>query len=123
VRTETRAQFNCEYFDFSNGFPGEERNWLGELLMEYVSQEWQKVMNKLVPDKSWTKTMGKIVAEVWRTWLAIWRLRNSSIDANKRYCAQMIDDNNRLSLHIIYSLKEMVSRAVQQTMMSWIIYR
>jgi hypothetical protein len=91
--------------------------------MEYVSQEWQKVMNKLVPDKSWTKTMGKIVAEVWRTWLAIWRLRNSSIDANKRYCAQMIDDNNRLSLHIIYSLKEMVSRAVQQTMMSWIIYR
>ena len=28
----------------------------------------------------------------------------------------MIDDNNRLSLHIIYSLREMLSRSVQQTM-------
>ena len=73
-------------------------------------------MNKLVPDKRWTETMGKIVAGVWRTWLAMWRIRNSSIDANTRYCAQMIDDNNRLSLHIIYSLKERLSRTVQQTM-------
>jgi predicted NodU family carbamoyl transferase len=28
----------------------------------------------------------------------------------------MIDDNNMLSLHIIYSIKERLSRTVQQTM-------
>ena len=96
----------------------QEQNEIGwdKLLTGFVSQDWQKVMNKLVPDKRWTETMGKIVAGVWRTWLAMWRLRNSSLDTNTRYCAQMIDDNNRLSLHIIYSLREMLSRSVQQTM-------
>ena len=96
----------------------QEQNEIGwdKLLTGFVSQDWQKVMNKLVPDKRWTETMGKIVAGVWRTWLAMWRLRNSSLDTNTRYCAQMIDDNNRLSLHIIYSLRKMLSRSVQQTM-------
>jgi hypothetical protein len=101
----------------------QEQNKIGweKLLTGFVSQEWQKVMNKLIPDKRSTETMGKIVAGVWRTWLAMWRLRNSSLDANIRYCAQVIDDNNRLSLHIIDSLREMLSRRVQQTMKRTVI--
>jgi hypothetical protein len=38
------------------------------------------------------------------------------MDANTKYCAHMIDDNNMLSLHIICSIKERLSRTVQQTM-------
>ena len=84
------------------------------MLKGYVSLEWKTVMETLNPRKKWQDTMSIIVVSYWKTWLAMWRHRNDSMDSNTRYCAQMTDDNNKLSLHIIYTLRNMLSKAVNR---------
>ena len=46
----------------------------------------------------------------------MWKHRNDSIDSNARYCAQVQNNNNCLSLQIIYSLQDMLSPIIHQVM-------
>jgi hypothetical protein len=77
------------------------------MLKGYASLEWKTLMEILNPRKKWHDTMSIIVVSYCKTWLAMWRHRNDSMDSNTRYCAQMTDNNDKLSLHIIYTLRNM----------------
>ena len=73
-------------------------------------------MEKLIPDHNWEDTMSSIIVALWQTWVTMWRHCNSSIDYNARYCTQVQDENNRLSLQIIYSLQHLLSKSIQKVM-------
>ena len=68
------------------------------LLKGMVTKEWKPVMEHLAPDRNWEDVMRKVVVSLWKTWLFMWHQRNSTIDYNARYCNQVHDDNNQLSL-------------------------
>ena len=84
------------------------------LLKGFVTKDWQGIMEKLVPTRNWKDTMS--IVAVWKTWLAMWKHRNSNIDYNTRYCTQVQDDNNKLSLQIIYTLRHLIDNSIQKVM-------
>ena len=112
------AMYHSNKMESNRVFKDQERIGWEYILKGYISSEWKTVMEDLNPGKKWQNTMSKIVVGFWKTWLVMWRHRNDSMDANTRYCMQVIDDNNTLSLHIIYTLRDMLSRSMQRIMKS-----
>ena len=88
----------------------------GLLLKGLVTKDRKEVMEKLIPDRNWQDTMSTIIVALWQTWVTMWRHRNNSIDHNARYCTQVQDDKNRLSLQTIYSLQHLLSKSIQKVM-------
>ena len=86
------------------------------LLKGFVTKEWQVIMEKLVPKRSWRDTMSNFILAIWKTWIAMWKHRNSNIDYNARYCTQVQDVFNKLSLQIIYTLRHLIDNAIQKVM-------
>ena len=74
------------------------------------------LLNYLAPKKHWEEVMSDVIVAIWLTWLEMWKHRNDSFDSNARYCAQVQNDNNRLSLQIIYSLQDILSPIIQRVM-------
>jgi len=88
----------------------------GLLLKGLVTKEWKSVTEVLAPKSNWEDTMSTIITALWQTWLDMWRQRNNSIDFNARYCTQVQDDNNRLSIQMIYSLRNMLGKSINKVM-------
>ena len=86
------------------------------LLKGLVAKEWKSVTEELPPNCNWEDTMITIITALWQTWLAMWRQRNSSIDFNARYFTQVQDNNNRLSIQMIYSLRSMLGKSINKVM-------
>ena len=86
------------------------------MLKGFVTKEWQVITEKLVPKRSWRDTMSNIIVAIWKTWIAMWKHRKSNIDYNARYCTQVQDDNNKLSLQIIYTLCHLIDNSIQKVM-------
>ena len=86
------------------------------LLKGLISKDWKEVIEFIAPKKQWEEVMSDVIVAIWQTWLEMWKNRNESIDSNARYCAQVQNDNNRLSLQIIYSLQDMLSPIIQRVM-------
>ena len=82
------------------------------LLKGLVTKEWKSVTAELAQNCNWEDTMSAISTALWQTWLAMWRRRNCSIDFNARYCTQVQDDNNRLSIQMIYGLRNMLGKSI-----------
>jgi Reverse transcriptase (RNA-dependent DNA polymerase) len=86
------------------------------LLKGKVTADWQPVIENLAPDRNWEEVMSNVIVSLWKTWLSMWQHRNSTIDYNARYCTQVQDDNNRLSLHIIYNLRHCLGTNINRVM-------
>ena len=80
----------------------------GLLLKGLVTKELKSVTEELAPNRNWEDTMSTIITALWQTWFAMWRQRNNSINFNARYWTQVQDNNNRLSIKMIYSLQNML---------------
>jgi hypothetical protein len=46
----------------------------------------------------------------------MWKQYNNSIDYNTRFCTQNQDDNNKLSLQIMYSLHHLLGTSINRVM-------
>jgi hypothetical protein len=46
----------------------------------------------------------------------MWKHQNNSIDYNTRFCTQFQDDNNKLRLQIIYTLRHFLGTSIQRVM-------
>ena len=84
------------------------------LLKGLISNEWKEVIEFQSPKNHWEEVMSNFRVAIWQKWLGMWKHRNDSIDSNARYCTQVQNDNNCLSLQIIYSLQDMLSPIIQQ---------
>ena len=87
-----------------------------QLLKGFITKEWNEVMENLVPDRNWEDTMATTIVALWQTWLAMWKHQNNSIDYNKMFCTQVQDDNNKLSLQIIYTLRHFLGTSINRVM-------
>ena len=106
--------YQCNKMDGKWLFEDQDQIGWDYMLKGYVSLEWKTLMETLNPRKKWHDITSIIVVSYWKKWLAMWRHWNDSMDSNTRYCAQVTDDNNKLSLQIIYTLRDMLSKAVNR---------
>ena len=60
--------------------------------------------------------MSTVIVSIWKTWLVMWHQRNSTIDYNARYCTQVQDNNNQLSLQIVYDLRHKLGTNTNKVM-------
>jgi hypothetical protein len=81
-----------------------------------VTKDWKPVIENLAPDQNWEDVMSNVIVSLWKTWLSMWYHRNSTINYNARYCTQVQDDNNRLSLKIIYNLRHRLGTNINKVM-------
>ena len=70
------------------------------LLKGLVTKAWKEIAEKLVPDRNWKDTLSRIIVALCQTWLDMWKNCKCTIDYNTRYCTQVQDDNNKVSLQI-----------------------
>ena len=81
-----------------------------------MSHEWKVMIQTLSLGKNWKETMRVVIVALLKTWLTMSRKSNISIDANTRYCIQVQDDNNKLSLQITYRLRHILNKLVNRMM-------
>jgi hypothetical protein len=93
----------------------DEIGW-GLLLKGLVTKEWKSVTEELAPNSNWEDSMSTIITALLQTWLAMWRQMNSSINFNASYCTQVQDNNNRSSIQMIYSLRNMLGKPINKGM-------
>ena len=60
--------------------------------------------------------MIKVIISFWKTWLSMWHHKNTTIEFNAQYCTQVQDDNNRLSLQIVYNLRHRLGANINKVM-------